>query len=114
MAGQIDPAVGYPPLPSTPAAHSAALLGNVEELSKLLQDSANLEIRDGRGFTTLMAAVENVDVREVVRRLILQWGADVNAKQVGNFCMHVLMKPVQALLLAITARHRTNSSSYCM
>ena len=86
MAGQVDPAVGHPPLPSTPEAHEAALLGDVDRLTQLCKDAANVEARDQRGYTTLMTAVENVDVREVVRLLILQWGADVNAKQVRNFC----------------------------
>ena len=91
MAGQADPSVGHPPLPTVPAAHEAALLGEADTLSQLCQDAANVETRDHRGYTTLMSAVENVDVREVVRRLILQFGADVNAKQVGNFCQLFLL-----------------------
>ena len=101
MAGQVDPAVGHPPLPATPAAHDAALLGDVDTLTQLCKDAANVEARDQRGFTTLMAAVENVDVREVVRLLILQWGADVNAKQVGNFsCTLALSQNDDAILFA--------------
>jgi hypothetical protein len=71
-----------PPLPAVCEAHEAALLGDVERLAVLLKDKSKVEERDTRGFTTLMSAVENVDAREVVRRLVLQWGANIHAKQV--------------------------------
>lgn len=75
---------GNPPLPVVKPIHAAAMYGEVDTLAAILErDPMALEARDSRGYTPLMCAVENVDALEMVRQLVLNHAADVNAALVS-------------------------------
>ena len=67
-------------MPVVPPLHWAAMYGKVSDVAALVAKSEELlESRDHRGYTPLMCAVENVNATEMVRYLVLDVAADINA-----------------------------------
>lgn len=61
---------------------AAAKLGNVEQLSSLIDSGGNINARDSRGATPLMWA--SFRGNEEAVRMLIQRGADANAKAEDN------------------------------
>jgi ankyrin repeat protein len=69
--------------PGTWPLQLAAASGNVKSVLRLLQGGANVNARNNTGFTPLMAAMKNPKGDECAR-VLLEFGADVNAKESTN------------------------------
>ncbi|CAE7946132.1 ESPN [Symbiodinium sp. KB8] len=97
---------GNPPLPVVKPIHAAAMYGEVDTLAAILErDPMALEARDSRGYTPLMCAVENVDALEMVRQLVLNHAADVNAAlpETGQTVLHIACQRSNAYAVQLLA-----------
>ena len=64
------------------ALHQAASLGNVEICQNLLEESAEIDVRDGNNWTPLMIASEKGHIDIV--KLLVEKGADIEARSSDN------------------------------
>ncbi|CAH0026027.1 unnamed protein product [Clonostachys rhizophaga] len=95
-------------------AHGRTWWQTFQALPYLLKAGANIEIRNFKGETPLLSALEEISTRpglfqtHVVRTL-LEWGADVNAvDNVGNTCLSYANRDIN-LLKALMKRGATPS-----
>ncbi|CAI6082842.1 unnamed protein product [Clonostachys chloroleuca] len=90
-------------------AHGQAWWQTFQALPYLLKAGANIEIRNFKGQTPLLLALEEISTRpglfqKHVVRTLLEWGADVNAfDNVGNSCLSYANKDI-SLLKALMVR----------
>jgi ankyrin repeat protein len=96
-------------------AHGHTWWQTFQALPYLLKAGANIEIRNFKGETPLLSALEEISTRpglfqKHVVRTLLEWGADVNAvDNVGNSCLSYANKDIN-LLKALMEQGATPST----